>query len=159
MGFSVSGSFAIVVLASLIALGTVYPAVANSFEDIRDAQRADQNGALERQNTELNLTSATWDASQSQLVIEVENEGTTELVVNATDIIIDNTYVTHERLATDENSSETIDGDATTELWLPAETYNVTVSETVLEDLGIATPPDRVKIVTGPGVSDAVGVA
>lgn len=159
MGFSVSGSFAIVVLASLIALGTVYPAVANSFEDIRDAQRADQTDALERQNTELNLTSATWESGQSRLVIEVKNDGTTELAVNGTDIIIDNTYVTHERLAADSNSSEAIEGDETTELWLPAETYNVTVSETVLDDLGISTPPDRVKVVTGPGVSDAAGVA
>lgn len=151
MGFSVSGSFAIIALAALIAIGTVYPAMANGFESIRDAQRADQDAALERQNTVINITRAEKDGNT--LEIEATNEGTTALAVSAVDIILDNTYVTHSRIDDDRNSQESVDGDTETELWLPGETYSISISTTVLGTLGV-NPVERVKLVTGPGVTD-----
>lgn len=154
MGFSVSGSFAIIALAALVAFGTFYPAVTNSYEDIRDAQQADYDGALERQNTDLTITTASWDLVNSELTIEATNDGTTELPVNTTDIIVDNTYITHEEIASNGNSSESIDGDTSTELWLPDETYEITLSDDLLDAIGVSTPPARVKLVTKPGVAD-----
>lgn len=163
MGFSVSGSFAILVVAAFIALGMFYPAVTNGIEEVDSANRAAHDGALTKQNTAITITRAEYVVRgvNSALEIEVENRGTTELSVNGTDIIVDDGYFSHAEIAENAGSSEDVDGDDTTDLWLPGETYNIELGQSLLDSVlnGTDITPSRVKIVAGPGVSDSQEVS
>lgn len=163
MGFSVSGSFAIIVVASFIALGLFYPAVTNGIEKVDTANRDSHEHSLRQQNTAINITRAEslLDAPSSVLVIEVKNQGTTELTVHDTDIIVDDEYITHASIEENAGSSEDVEGDAETDLWLPGETYSIELSQTLIDQFldGGNVTPQRVKIVSDPGVSDSREVA
>ncbi|WP_435067277.1 fla cluster protein FlaF [Haloplanus sp. C73] len=138
LGFSVSGSAAIVFVGLFLAFSTAYTASANGFERVSDATSSVQDETLERQNTALNITTATYDSGNQTLTVEVVNEGATSLAVNATDLVVDNAY-------RDNFSARHVDGDDATSLWLPGERLHLEVS--------MSTQPNRVKIVTGPGVA------
>lgn len=147
MGFSISGSFAIIAVAAFMSFSLVFTASSNGFEKVTDAQDQRFDDDLGRKNTAINVTQADWTASDV-LVVEVENGGATTLTVSDTDVVVDGAYVNHSSF-----SVEQVDGDSSTDLWQPGETYHVEVNESVLNDQ-IATPPDRVKVVTEYGVSD-----
>jgi len=142
MGFSVSGSAALIFVAAFIGFGMFYTATANSFEQINDARDAQADTTLEQQNTDITVRDVTYNTAPSPddyVNVTVENVGSTELSVADVDVLIDNEYRTGYRSA--------VEDDTSTELWLPQETLelNVTVSE--------STTPTRLKVVTGPGVS------
>lgn len=140
-----------------IALGMFYPAVTNGVERVDTANQDVHDTALTRQNTAINITRAEWivTGASQQLTIEVENTGASELTVNATDILVDDTYITHDEIATNGGSTEAVEGDSSTNLWLPGETYTIEIDNDLID----GGPPDRVKIVTGPGVADSREVA
>ncbi|SDZ83854.1 flagellar protein FlaF [Haloplanus vescus] len=138
LGFSVSGSAAIIFVGLFLAFSTAYTASANGFERVSDATAAVDDQTLERQNTALNVTTATYDAGNETLIVDVVNEGSTSLSVNATDLVVDNTYRT-------DFAVRSVDGDNSTSLWLPGERLHLEVS--------MSTQPTRIKIVTGPGVA------
>jgi len=139
LGFSVSGSAAIVFVGIFLAFSTAYTASTNGFERVNDAQSAVDDEALERQNTALNITNATYDSGNGTLILDVDNEGAAELSVEAVDLLVDNTY-------RDNFTARRVDGDAATDLWLPGERLHLEVS--------LPTRPTRVKVVSGPGVAD-----
>jgi flagellar protein FlaF len=138
LGFSVSGSAAIVFVGIFLAFSSAYTASANGFERVTDAKSAVDEEALERQNTALSLTNATYDAGTDTLTVEAVNEGTTTLDVEAVDLLVDNAY-------RDDFATRTVDGDDSTDLWLPGERLRLEVNA--------SSQPSRVKIVTGPGVA------
>ena len=140
MGFSVSGSAAIIFVGIFLAFSSAYTASANGFERVSDANSAVGDEALERQNTALTVSNATYDAGNDTLSVDVINEGSTSLSVNATDLIVDNTYRGN-------YTTRHVDGDNSTDLWLPGEQLHFEVNAT--------TRPNRVKVVSGPGVADA----
>ena len=140
LGFSVSGSAAIIFVGIFLAFSSAYTASANGFERVTDAKSTVDDEALERQNTALSITNASYDAGTDTLTIDVVNEGTTDLSVDATDVLVDNTYRTNFTV-------RTVDGDNSTDLWLPGERLHLEVNAT--------SQPNRVKIVSGPGVADA----
>ncbi|MFC6988583.1 hypothetical protein ACFQJD_07400 [Haloplanus sp. GCM10025708] len=137
MGFSVSGSAAIVFIGMFIAFGTMYTATSNGFERLADARGDVADETLERQNTALSLTTATYNSTSEILTLEVNNSGTTSLSVNGTDVLVDNAYQTSFVV-------REVDGDATTDLWLPGETLHIELS---------VSDPSRVTVVSGPGVA------
>lgn len=139
LGFSVSGSAAIVFVGIFLAFSTAYTASANGFERVADARTAVDDEALERQNTALDITNATYDGGNETLSVDVVNEGTTGLTVGAVDLVVDNAY--H-----DSFTVRTVDGDASTDLWLSGERLRLEVS--------VPDRPARVKVVSGPGVAD-----
>lgn len=138
MGFSVSGSAAIIFVAIFLAFSTAYTASANGFERMTDAKTAVDEEALERQNTALSVANVTYDGGTDTLSVDVVNEGTTGLSVNATDLLVDNAY-------RDNFTARRVGGDNSTDLWLPGEQLHL--------ELTTPTRPDRVKIVSGPGVA------
>jgi len=138
LGFSVSGSAAIIFVGAFLAFSTAYTASANGFERVNDARSDVDDEALERQNTAINVTNATYDDGNDTLTVDVVNEGSTELSVAAVDVLVDNTYRT-------DASVRTVEGDAETDLWLPGERLHL--------ELSVSTRPNRVKIVTGPGIA------
>ena len=140
MGFSVSGSAAIIFVGIFLAFSSAYTASANGFERVTDARSAVDEEALDQQNTALSVTNATYDAGNDTLTVEAVNEGTTTLEIAAVDLLVDNAY-------RDNFTVRTVGGDNSTGLWLPGERLHLEVNAT--------TQPNRVKIVSGPGVADA----
>lgn len=143
MGFSVSGAAAIIFASLFIAFGMWYTAADNSFNRVVDAQDAQTEGSLETENTDIEIISASYDGGATELTIEVNNTGATQLSLNATDLLIDGAFVSGW-----EADDATVAGDGSTDLWLPGETLTITLDR--------ATQPDRVKLVTESGVA-AIG--
>jgi len=145
MGFSVSGSAAIIFAALFITFGMWYTASANSFERMNDAE-ADRTDAVRATSSSgVEVTDATYDATNDELTVTVENTGATQLTLDATDLLVDGQY----RDGWQDNA--TVEGNADTRLWMGSETLTVTVS--------LPSQPDRVKLVAETGVSDTAGVS
>lgn len=145
MGFSVSGSFALMAIATFIALGMAFTAGSNAIERVSSAQDETWEDHLEQQNTDIEIANATYNGSGTNtLAVEINNTGSSTLSVNDTDVIVDNELRTT-------FDARTVDGDTTTDLWFPGETLRIEISE--------PSAPDRVKIVTGPGVARTTGVS
>ncbi|CQR50303.1 MULTISPECIES: fla cluster protein FlaF [Haloferax] len=137
MGFGVSGSTAIIFLGVLIATGTLYTAASNASENVLEAQDADAERALERTNTDIEVTNASYDAGN--LTVNLTNVGSETLSVSETTLLVDNAYVDVP------SANATVDGDAATDLWYAGENLSLVVD---------ADPtPARVKVVTGSGVA------
>jgi flagellar protein FlaF len=137
MGFSVSGSAAIIFLAAFIGFGMFYSASANSLEQISDARDDQRDTLLEQQNTDITVTDVAYDPDTDTLDLTVENTGSTELAVSEVDVLVDNAYQSGYQTA--------VDGDTETDLWVAQTTLEITVT-------GLTAQPDRVKLVTGPGI-------
>lgn len=141
MGFSVSSSFAVIAFGAFVAMSAAYGAAANAAEN-RQAAQADQRAHRDAiVETSINVTSTDVSITGCRLTVEANNTGSTTLSVNDTDLLVDGEY------RTDWRASATVNGDADTDLWLPGERLSISVTD------GITAAPDRVKIVTGPGVA------
>jgi flagellar protein FlaF len=138
LGFSVSGSAAIVFVGLFLAFSTAYTASANGFERVADARSAVDEESLDRQNTAIAVTNATYDAGNDTLRVDATNEGATALRVDAVDVIVDNAY-------RDDFADRRVAGNASTDLWLPGERLHLELTAT--------ERPNRVKLVSGPGVA------
>lgn len=143
MGFSVSGSVAIVSIGVLVAFGVMFPTVVDSNHQISEAQSTQSDRILEQQNTEIHINDSRYDGTN--LTVDVVNEGTAALGVAATDVIVDGEYVEPDVTTVYRSPNETT-GDASTDVWLSGEVLEVVVA---VDD------PARVKIVTENGVADA----
>lgn len=140
MGFGVSGSTAIIFLGVLICTGTLYSAAAGTAEQLTDAEQANHERLLERQNTGIDIFNATYNESgEKLLVIRTNNTGSTTLSVDDTTLLTENEYKNVSP------SNAYVDNDQTTDLWMPGETLRIELS----------TNASRVKLVTETGVSDS----
>lgn len=145
MGFSVSGSVAIISIGVLVAFGVMFPAVVDSGHQVSEAQSTQSERILEQQNTEITIDNATYDGTN--LTVDVVNDGTVALDVGETDVIVDGHYAGLDPGATTVYPTlNKTDGDATTSVWLSGEVLEVTVA--------VDSRPDRVKVVTETGVAD-----
>jgi flagellar protein FlaF len=150
MGFSVSGSAAIVFVGLFIAFGMWQTAATNSFERVTDAQQAHSDDVLAQQNTAIAIDGASYTTKnhngQTWYLIDlgVNNTGSTSLSIRPTDVLIDNDY------ETGWGNNATVDGDPDTELWLPGEQLFVEFNE--------SSQPTRVKVTSETGVSDSTEV-
>jgi flagellar protein FlaF len=144
MGFSVSGSAAILLIAAFVSIGILYSAAYNGFERVQDAEDSHGERVLEQRNTVVDVTNITYDSGTDELTVNVTNRGSTELAVEETDLLVDGKFQQPANYV-----SSSVDGNNSTSLWLPGETYSITVNATA--------QPDRVKVVTSPGVT-ATGV-
>jgi flagellar protein FlaF len=142
MGFSVSASAAIIFAAMFISMGILYPAVANGMEDVSDARADSADVLLDQQNTAISVANVSYDAPSTTLTVDVDNTGTTDLSLDATDVLVNNSYATP--------SSTAVEGDTDTDLWLPGERLTVTVDVSLTAD-----GSNRVVVVTNHGISRA----
>ncbi|MDB2238359.1 flagellin [Halorubrum ezzemoulense] len=152
MGVSVSASTAIIVAGLFFAFTTFYPVASNGIERVSDAQHGVNERALERQNTDFSVTSATFNATTGELTVNATNEGSIGLVADDATLLVGNEYVD----VGGSNAATTVDGDADTALWLGDETLSVTVGDTVETD--IVGGETRVVLVVESGVRDAATV-
>ncbi len=159
MGVSVSASTAIIVAGLFFAFTAFYPVAANGFERVTDAQHDVNERALERQNTDVAVASATLfegdeEDDDDELVVEAINDGAVGLVVSDATLLVDNEYVDLGDVTTtvydrDEETGET-------DLWLTDETLEIVIDDDDL-DADVAEV-DRVVLVTESGVRDAATV-
>ena len=134
MGFSVSASTAILFAGLFLAVGILYPAVSNGYELVQGAEVDRDDAQLDMRNSAINITDLDG-------TINVTNEGSTALDASEIDVVVNGEYESRVNYTTE------VEGDATTDLWLPGET--LTIDPT---DVG-AGPTDRVRIVTEHGLS------
>jgi flagellar protein FlaF len=137
MGFSVSGAAAVVFVGLLVSAAALYPAVDGYTERRSDAIADREERALDRQNTAVRITNATYDGNT--LTVEAENTGAATLAVGEVDLLVDGEY------GTPSAEDIVVAGSSTTEVWAPGERVTVTTTR--------SAAPDRVKLVTGPGVA------
>ncbi|UPV74392.1 fla cluster protein FlaF [Halorussus limi] len=146
MGFSVSGATVVLFLGIFISFGIAYTTANNGFERVNDAYEANGEDALARQNTAIDIGNASLvdRGGQRYVNVTVNNAGSTTLSVDDTDILIGGNYTNHTS-----SNMETLEvnGNNETDIWLPGETLHF--------NLSVETNPDRVKVVTGPGVADS----
>lgn len=138
MGFSVSGSAAIIFLAAFVGFGILYTSAYNSFEVVDTALDEKESQLLGQQNTDIEIVSAEINNSESSLRVTIENTGAKEIQVNNTDLLINGTY--------QENLEKSVDGESGRSLWLPGE--NLTI------EIEYNGGPVRLKIVADHGVAD-----
>ncbi|CAM2925872.1 MULTISPECIES: fla cluster protein FlaF [Halobacterium] len=140
MGFSVSGSAAILFIAAFVSVGILYSAAFNGFERVQDANNARNDRVLTAKNTVVEVANTTYDSVNDTVTVNATNNGSTTLSVSQTDVLVDGEYVTDSAYV-----SSSVAGNSQTDLWLPGETYSVTVPT--------GSAPTRVKVVTGTGVT------
>jgi flagellar protein FlaF len=143
MGFSVSGSAAIIFAAMFIAFGMWHTTATNGFERVSEAQNDRADAALDRQNTDVAIDSVVLNATSNEMQVNATNHGASTLSIEETDVLVDNDYYAEWR------TDATVDGSPGTDLWLPGETlvFNITVGSA-----------DQVKLVTETGVADTAEV-
>ena len=146
MGFSVSGSLVVILLGLFIALSAYYGSVSNAGERLHDARNAAQDRADRIAGSDIDITGLDVFTDPSCGVrVEVNNTGSTELLLSDTDLLLGNSYRTG--WAADAVIDGTANGsEPRTDLWLPGERLTVEAA-----DLDAA--PRSVKVVSGPGVA------
>ncbi|AGN02338.1 flagellin [Salinarchaeum sp. Harcht-Bsk1] len=137
MGFSVSGATAVILIGGLIAFSFAFSAVNNGYERVSEAQEDREDRQLMQANSDVGIANATYDSGTSTLTVNATNTGSSELVVGRVSLLVDGAYRS--------NVTTAIDGDATTDVFLPGEVLTMTVNQSVR--------PDRVKVITGTGVA------
>lgn len=140
MGFSVSTTFALVFFGTLIAMSGFYAATANTAERLQAATEDRRTHLRTVQETAITVTDVEIVRTTDCTVqINATNDGSTELGLNDTDVLVDGKY--HDGWQAD----ATVDGDGETFIWLPGDrlSLNVTADGT----------PSRAKVVTGSGVA------
>lgn len=140
MGFSVSGATAVILVGSLIAFSFAFTATSNGFERVSDAREDRENRILDAENTAVEIANASFDDGAGAFTLAVNNTGSTALSVPETTVLVDGAYAS--------NATTSVDGEASTAIWLPGEQLSVVVDRDVA--------PDRAKIVTQNGVADTV---
>lgn len=138
MGFSVSGSAAIIFLAAFVGFGILYTSAYNSFELVDTALDDKEAQLLGQQNTDIEIVAVETNTTDSTVNVTVENTGASEITVGDTDLLLNGTY--------QESVSTTVDGDPDRTLWLPGE--NLTM------ETGYDGGSIRVKVITEHGLAD-----
>ncbi len=153
MGFSVSASAAILLIAFLVSGSTIIGTIYNIGDSYIDSQKNYERVMDERAQTKITITKIAYDQPSLSLRIEVVNLGDTSLDANKNCILIDGrivgerptrpTKLVDDRGHIRRNSEEVF-------YWLPGEkiTYNIK-----LKDIDMARG-STVKVITQNGISE-----
>ncbi len=145
MGFSVSGSAAIVFVGVVVAAGIAIPSIVGSFGSMAGAQGAQTDRGVEALNTDIVIETTTYDDTEEELEVQLQNAGSTTLSVDDTSVLVDGSIPPSGDVTIE------VEDDVGAELWLPAETLNVTVEN-------VGSEPERVKIVTENGIAETTEI-
>ena len=141
MGFSVSGSAAIIFVGIIVAIGVAVPPVVGSFGSLAGAQGEQVDRGIDALNTEFEIESATYDDENNRLTLELVNTGSTTLSVAGTSVLLDGAIPAEDDVTTE------VDSDASAELWLPGQRLMIEIE-------GVTAQPDRVKVVAENGIAE-----
>ena len=155
MGFSTSGSMAVLFVGVLIAISTAYPMMSAANERVQTAVDERGDRSVSQRNSDIELGNVTYNATTDTLVVRVNNTGSRTLSVADTDVLVDGAY--RQGYATSVSrspstvsasiwSATSVAGDGSRTIWVPGETLRIAVST--------STRPDRVKVVTEFGIAE-----
>lgn len=147
MGFSTSAAAAIMLIAFLVAAGVLFPAVFAASSDTGDAFASQAELTRDQKNTEIGVQPYEAD---NGLTVTVENEGTTTLSVEDTDLLVNGEFVRPDGTVVITDESELQE----TDIWSPGTTLELTVTDATLEEHGVQSV-ERVKVVSETGIADA----
>jgi len=144
MGFGTSGSALVIFAALFLAMSTLYTATGNTVERVSEAREDADERHRTVQETQIEVVEATFNTTSSNFTVVVNNTGETTLSVEEVDAVADGNY-----LASGDFERSEVDGRSTT-TWRPGEQLVLEDEDTLVES---TLNPDRVKVVTGPGVA------
>ncbi|MWV41950.1 flagellin [Natrialba sp. INN-245] len=174
MGFSTSASAAILLIGCLVAASVFVPTMFSVSTDTGSALATQSDQTRDRLNTDLNVTTAiqelhvveyedsngdTYNETHvDDVVVRIENTGTTGLAISSTDVLLEGKYV-----HPDDYQTTVIDGDdeiSETDLWYPGSTLEVVVPiETIETIFGEEEyEVDRIQLTTETGISAAESI-
>ncbi len=142
MGVSTSGSLLVIFFGAFIALGTVYTVTANTTGELSDAYAEELSTQTAITDTALSVE-AVYHETEGNLTVRADNDGSTELEVSNTDLLVDGEFRPLSAFGI-----VPVDG-RETELWKPAEQLRIENE---------SAEPERVKVVTETGVSRTASV-
>jgi flagellar protein FlaF len=137
MGFATSGATAVLFVGLLVGAGILLPTLGETRERTVEAEDDRNDRMLDRRNTVVETVDVGYDATIDRLTLDVKNTGSTTLAVAGVDVLVDGVYRADAavRVGVEDDRS----------LWHPGERLIATVT--------VSPRPDRVKLVTGPGVA------
>lgn len=138
MGFSTSGSMAILFVGVLVAISTAYPMMSAANERVQTAVDDRGDRSLSQRNSDIELANVTYNETTDVLVVRVKNTGSRALSVDDTDVLVDGQF--------QQGYATSVDGDGSRSIWAPGETLRV--------ELSTSTRPGRVKVVTEFGIAE-----
>ena len=141
MGFSVSGSTAVIFIGVLIAANSLYGAWTYSQDQIETARADSEHDYLEQRQTSVEIVGTSYSSDTNTLSVNVSNTGSTSLGTSGTTVVVDGEYAPKETTTVKDSFGNVRDSS----LWLPGDYLTVNVSST--------TDPTRVKITTDNGIS------
>ncbi len=149
MGFSVSGSAAIIFAGFIVAAGLAVPSLAGSFTDVTDSQGEQIDRGVATINTELEIENATYNETSDTLTVEARNTGSTELSASDTSLLVDGVLLP--------DADRTVVGvTESTDLWLVGDLLRFTVTDVSGRDDIDETELNRAKVVAENGIDDVV---
>ncbi len=140
MGFSVTASNVIFIVA-ILGVGTVASSHYWTTTKVLEEAKDDRSSLLtDRQHTTMTLVGTpNYQNGPDRYTVTVINDGTTILKVSELDYIVDGVHNT-------DVESTTVEGSASTDLWMPGETF-------VLQLRPITSEPDYFAIIAGNGAT------
>ncbi len=138
MGFSVSGSAAIIFIGLMVATGIAVPSLIGSFGSLANAQGGQIDRGVDAMNTEFEIETTTYDDETDELEITLKNTGSTTLFVERTSVLVNG-----------ELKPDAATGSE--RYWVPNETITITI--TVEED----TESGQIKVVVENGIAQTAG--
>ncbi|MFW6003266.1 MAG: hypothetical protein ACOCPT_02480 [Halanaeroarchaeum sp.] len=149
MGFSVSASTAILLVAAFASFGMLYTSAANGFEQVSDATLTQQEAALETENSEISIVNGTHNTSgrTDYVNVTLTNDGASTLHVSKTDLLLNGSYVDSFESRSISTADGTVEaGSNGTDLWQPGEELTLVVQQNV-------SKPIRVRVIADRGVA------
>jgi flagellar protein FlaF len=136
-GVSTSGSLLVIFFGAFLALGTIYTVASNTTDDLSGAYSDELSTQSTIVETDLSVE-ATYHAVDGNLTVRADNDGSTDLTVGDTNVLVDGLFRSLSGFGV-----VTVDG-RETDLWKP---------DTQLRVENSSAGADRVKVVTEHGVA------
>lgn len=154
MGFSVSGATALLFVAFLISFGTFYTATMGAVERVQEAEVETQEQNIETLNTEIELDSAVYNTTESELTITANNTGAEPLQPSELSLLVNGTFVSFG------DSNVTLSDPSGDDLWVPQQTLTIIINDDDpdLPDEFSFGGGDTVKLVTTTEIADTATI-
>ena len=120
MGFSVSATMAIFFATFLILFSVLYASVNQAFESVTESFDDKYEYLSDRSQTSLDILSMSLSRDTGSLEVEIQNTGSIPLDLSKTNMLVGGLLIDH---------AVSVNGDDSTNVWLPLETATMTVSD------------------------------
>lgn len=137
MGFSTSGTVAVMLIAFFLAASVIVPTLFSitgetgaAFSAQADQHRDQQQTALELSSVE--RTDESGDGTADTLTITATNDGSITLDTGDTDVLVDGYYISMQAATTEIEDGSEVRPDS--RLWAPGTTLTIEIDEATLED-------------------------